>query len=46
RFVGTRYDCGTKAGYVQAIIDQALAHPDTAAATLAHIQAMSGRRVA
>jgi len=46
RFVGTRYDCGTKAGYVQAIIDQALAHPDTAAATMAHIQAMTGRRVA
>lgn len=46
RFVGNRYDCGTKAGYVQAIIDQALAHPDTAAATHAHIQGMTGRRVA
>ena len=46
RFVGTRYDCGTKAGYVQAIIDQALSHPDTAAATIAHIQALSGRRAA
>ncbi|OJX73810.1 UTP--glucose-1-phosphate uridylyltransferase GalU [Magnetospirillum sp. 64-120] len=46
RFVGTRYDCGTKAGYVQAIIDQALGHPDTAAATHAHIQSLLGRRVA
>jgi len=46
RFVGTRYDCGTKAGYVQAIIDQALAHADTAAATHAHIQSLLGRRVA
>jgi len=46
RFVGTRYDCGNKAGYVTAIIDQALAHPDTAAAIYAHLEGLMGRRVA
>jgi UTP--glucose-1-phosphate uridylyltransferase len=46
RFQGTRYDCGTKAGYVAAIIDQALSHPDTAAAVYAHIQALNIRRAA
>lgn len=46
RFSGTRYDCGTKAGYVQAIIDQALNHPETAQAIWAHLQTLTGRRVA
>jgi UTP--glucose-1-phosphate uridylyltransferase len=47
RFVGTRYDCGNKAGYVTAIIDQALAHPETAAAIYAHLEGLrGGRRVA
>ena len=46
RFKGRRYDCGTKAGYVQAIIDQSLAHPETAAAIHAHLGALSSRRVA
>jgi UTP--glucose-1-phosphate uridylyltransferase len=46
RFLGTRYDCGNKAGYVAAIIDAALAHPDTAEAVLAHLEALTHRRVA
>jgi UTP--glucose-1-phosphate uridylyltransferase len=46
RFQGRRYDCGTKAGYVAAIIDQALAHPETADAIGAHILALSGRKAA
>ncbi|EME69251.1 UDP-glucose pyrophosphorylase [Paramagnetospirillum caucaseum] len=46
RFVGTRYDCGNKAGYVAAIIDAALAHPETASAVLAHLEALRGRRAA
>ncbi|MBC7907474.1 MAG: UTP--glucose-1-phosphate uridylyltransferase GalU [Rhodospirillaceae bacterium] len=46
RFVGSRYDCGNKSGYVTAIIDRALAHPETAAAVYAHLEALLGRRVA
>jgi len=46
RFLGSRYDCGNKAGYVAAIIDQALTHPDTAAAIYAHLESRMGRRVA
>ncbi|MBC7953375.1 MAG: UTP--glucose-1-phosphate uridylyltransferase GalU [Rhodospirillaceae bacterium] len=46
RFVGSRYDCGNKSGYVTAIIDRALAHPETAAAIYAHLEALLGRRVA
>lgn len=46
RFTGTRYDCGNKAGYVAAIVDAALAHPETAAALSAHLAALAGRRVA
>ena len=46
RFLGTRYDCGNKAGYVEAIIDAALAHPETAQAVLAHLEAILGRRAA
>jgi UTP--glucose-1-phosphate uridylyltransferase len=44
RFKGMRYDCGNKAGYVAAIIDAALTHPETASAVLAHLEALSGRR--
>lgn len=46
RFTGTRYDCGNKAGYVAAIVDAALAHPETAAALSAHLAALARRRVA
>jgi len=46
RFMGARYDCGNKAGYVEAIIDAALAHPETGAQVLAHLEALLGRRAA
>jgi UTP--glucose-1-phosphate uridylyltransferase len=46
RFLGSRYDCGNKSGYVTAIIDRALAHPETAAAIYAHLESLLGRRVA
>ena len=46
RFRGTRYDCGNKAGYVTAIVDAALAHPETAAALHAPLESLMGRRVA
>ncbi len=29
RFHGTRYDCGSKLGYLQATVDHGLAHPET-----------------
>jgi UTP--glucose-1-phosphate uridylyltransferase len=28
RFEGTRYDCGSKIGYLQATVELALRHPD------------------
>ena len=46
RFVGTRHDCGNKAGYVEAVIDAALAHPETAAQVLAYLESILGRRAA
>jgi UTP--glucose-1-phosphate uridylyltransferase len=46
RFLGRRYDCGNKAGYVAAILDAALAHPETSAAIFAQMEALVGRRVA
>ena len=30
RFEGTRYDCGSKLGYLQANVEYALAHPELA----------------
>ena len=29
-FTGTRYDCGTKLGYLQASVEYALKHPEVA----------------
>jgi UTP--glucose-1-phosphate uridylyltransferase len=46
RFLGRRDDCGNKAGYVAAILDAALAHPETSAAIFAQMEALVGRRVA
>ena len=28
RFQGVRYDCGSKLGYLQATVEQALKHPE------------------
>ncbi len=46
RFIGHRYDCGSKAGYVTAILDAALAHPETSGAIYAHLHSLLGRHVA
>jgi UTP--glucose-1-phosphate uridylyltransferase len=39
-FVGQRYDCGSKLGYVQATIDYALADPALQAPLRAHLQTL------
>jgi UTP--glucose-1-phosphate uridylyltransferase len=38
RFEGRRFDCGNKAGYVEAILHHALEHDETAAATRAALR--------
>ena len=38
RFEGTRYDCGSKLGYLQATVDYALAHPELGGAFRAHLR--------
>jgi UTP--glucose-1-phosphate uridylyltransferase len=38
RFEGTRYDCGSKLGYLQATVDYALAHPELGAGFRAHLR--------
>jgi UTP--glucose-1-phosphate uridylyltransferase len=37
RFTGRRYDCGSKLGYIQAIVDFALDDPDLKAPLKKHI---------
>jgi UTP--glucose-1-phosphate uridylyltransferase len=39
-FVGRRYDCGSKLGYVQATVDYALADPELAVPLKAHLQTL------
>jgi UTP--glucose-1-phosphate uridylyltransferase len=43
RFEGRRFDCGNKAGYIEAILAFALEHPETAAATRDLLQTYAGR---
>jgi UTP--glucose-1-phosphate uridylyltransferase len=38
RYAGTRYDCGSKEGFLQATIDLALANPEITESVRAHIQ--------
>jgi UTP--glucose-1-phosphate uridylyltransferase len=38
RYEGTRYDCGSKSGFLEATIDLALANPELSAAVRAHMQ--------
>lgn len=40
QFQGTRYDCGSKLGYLQATIAYALRHPDVGQDFKAHLQAV------
>jgi UTP--glucose-1-phosphate uridylyltransferase len=44
RFDGRRFDCGNKAGYVEAILAFALEHPETAEATRELLQIYAARR--
>ena len=39
-FSGTRYDCGSKLGYLQATVAYGLNHPDTGAAFRAHLKGL------
>ena len=44
RFDGRRFDCGNKAGYVEATLAFALEHPETAEATRALLQRYAARQ--
>ena len=41
RFAGTRYDCGSKLGYLKATIDYARRHPEVAADFEAYLKALA-----
>lgn len=43
RYSGTRYDCGSKEGFLQATMDLALANPELAASARAHMEEMVAR---
>jgi UTP--glucose-1-phosphate uridylyltransferase len=42
-FSGTRYDCGSKLGYLQATVAYGLEHPDTGEALRDHLESLLGR---
>ena len=42
-FVGTRYDCGSKLGYLEATIDYALKHPEISKDFAGYLQSRVGR---
>jgi UTP--glucose-1-phosphate uridylyltransferase len=42
RYEGTRYDCGSKEGFLEATIDLALANPELREAVMAHIKRLAG----
>jgi UTP--glucose-1-phosphate uridylyltransferase len=41
RFKGTRYDCGSKLGYLQAMVAYGKKHPETGAAFAAYLKSLS-----
>lgn len=43
RYAGTRYDCGSKEGYLQATIDLALANPELADSVRTHLRQVAAR---
>lgn len=45
RYVGTRYDCGSKEGFLQATIDLALANPELADTVKEHMRNVLGQQV-
>jgi UTP--glucose-1-phosphate uridylyltransferase len=40
RFKGTRYDCGSKLGYLQAMVEYGKKHPETGAAFAAYLKSL------
>lgn len=46
KFRGTRYDCGSKLGYLQAIVSYALAHPEVGGEFAAYLEKMVKTAVA
>jgi UTP--glucose-1-phosphate uridylyltransferase len=42
RYVGRRYDCGSKLGYLEATMDMGMAHPEYGPALRARLQGMLG----
>ena len=42
RYDGTRYDCGSKEGFLEATIDLALANAELGASVRAHIKRVMG----
>jgi UTP--glucose-1-phosphate uridylyltransferase len=40
RFKGKRYDCGSKLGYLQAMVEYGIKHPETGAAFAAYLKAL------
>ena len=43
RFKGKRYDCGSKLGYLQAMVEHGMQHPETGAAFAAYIKSLQVR---
>jgi UTP--glucose-1-phosphate uridylyltransferase len=43
RYAGTRYDCGSKEGYLQATIDLALANPELADSVRTHLRQVAAK---
>jgi len=42
-FEGTRYDCGSKLGYLQATVNYALKHPEVAAGFREYLQGLENK---
>jgi UTP--glucose-1-phosphate uridylyltransferase len=40
RFTGTRYDCGSKLGYLQATVEYGLRHPQLGTAFRAYLKSL------
>jgi UTP--glucose-1-phosphate uridylyltransferase len=45
RFDGTRFDCGSKMGYLQATVELALKHPDVGPEFAAYLESRQGERL-
>ena len=43
RFKGTRYDCGSKLGYLQATVEYGLRHPEVSRGFREYLKALTAR---